>query len=282
MPHGPVGEFSESQKCKFLELLESAKKESKTIFFRLEPHYLPAFDIPCRMRTRSRALQPTKTILIPLDGARDALLSSMHQKTRYNIRVAQKHGVEAVCTTEPRDAVVRSMISLFKETARRDRFSLHSELYYPRIMKFFDGRETATGKMNPPYIRLYRAHLNDSMLACALVLFFGDTATYVHGASTSVQRNVMAPYALHWKIIQDAHAYGYRWYDLWGIAPTDDPADPWAGVTRFKKGFGGITKEYPGATDFVFSPFLYTLYKRFRTLSRIVRALCPPIFHASS
>jgi lipid II:glycine glycyltransferase (peptidoglycan interpeptide bridge formation enzyme) len=81
----------------------------------------------------------------------------------------------------------------------------------------------------------------------------------------------MAPYLLHWELIKEAKEKGLKFYDWWGIAASDDPKDPWAGITRFKKGFGGEMVSYPGTFDYVLKPAGYEFYKLFRFVKRRIR-----------
>ena len=92
-----------------------------------------------------------------------------------------------------------------------------------------------------------------------MVNFYLDTATYLHGASSLIHKDVMAPHFLHWRIMQDAKKLGMRSYDLWGI-----DEDRWPGVTRFKMGFGGRVDEYPRSMDIIFRPMWYKTYKTLR------------------
>lgn len=111
-------------------------------------------------------------------------------------------------------------------------------------------------------------HEND-ILATNIMIDFGDTRTYLHGASSNVKRNLMAPYLLHWELMKDAQSKGIKFYDWWGIAPIDAPADhPWAGISRFKRGFGGEEVEYPGTFDLVLHPIKYRFYQFIRSLRR--------------
>ena len=80
-------------------------------------------------------------------------------------------------------------------------------------------------------------------------------------------REVMAPQALHWQAIQDAKFWGYTDYECWGVAPEGAEDHAWAGITRFKRGFGGRYVSYPGTYDLPLDRFWYTVYafaRRFR------------------
>jgi len=90
---------------------------------------------------------------------------------------------------------------------------------------------------------------------------YAGVRTYAHGGSAAQDKNVMAPYLLHWKLIEDAKEKGLKWYDFWGIAPNDDPNHPWAGITRFKKGFGGEGVHYAGTYDALIKTIWYNAYQ---------------------
>jgi len=81
------------------------------------------------------------------------------------------------------------------------------------------------------------------------------------GASSDEYKNLMAPYLLHWEIIQEARELGFEKYDFFGVAPDDDPKHAWAGVTRFKKQFGGEVESIMGSYDLVAKPIQYKLFK---------------------
>jgi lipid II:glycine glycyltransferase (peptidoglycan interpeptide bridge formation enzyme) len=94
-----------------------------------------------------------------------------------------------------------------------------------------------------------------------VTLFFGATATYLYGASSDEKRHLMPSYALQWAAIKAAKAAGCLEYDMYGIPPTNDDQHPMAGLYRFKTGFGGGLRHYPGAWDYVYLPFVYTLFR---------------------
>lgn len=190
----------------------------------------------------SKNIQPHKTVVLDLTRSEEELLGAMHHKTRYNIRLAERNGVHVMSTSD-----VDIFWSLIKKTTARDKFSSHTKDYYAKLMSLCE---------------LYVAYKNKTHLAAAMVLKHRGTSYYLHGASDHEHRALMAPYALHWKIIQTLHATRYTTYDLWGI-----DAHKWPGVTRFKLGWGGRTIEYPGAFDLTISKpwkFGYNLVQTLR------------------
>ncbi len=113
-----------------------------------------------------------------------------------------------------------------------------------------------------------------------LLITCGETATYLHGASSDLQKNMMAPHLLHWRAIEQAKTLGCRQYDLWGTHAVWNGGGHWesegghpsAGVTRFKLGFNGRIVEYPGAYDLILKPFWYSAYTTLRRLRSAKRA----------
>ncbi|HWR00048.1 MAG TPA: peptidoglycan bridge formation glycyltransferase FemA/FemB family protein, partial [Candidatus Methylomirabilis sp.] len=105
-------------------------------------------------------------------------------------------------------------------------------------------------------------------LAASLEVSYGDTRTYLYGASSSAKRNLMAPYALHWDAIRTAKREGCRYYDFHGVNPADESSpswkSSWAGITRFKLGWGGERRDLVGTWE---RPTNRVAYRLFRMIS---------------
>lgn len=229
-------------------------------YFRAQGALFLRFDNPSRpieQAGKVKGSQPEATILIDCAREEDVLLSAMHSKTRYNIRLAEKKGVIAQAHFDAAltDEVFYSWYALLERTAKRDAFSLHSSSYY-RAMR---------GAL--PGLGVIAAYLDGIMIAGVLVLRFGDTVTYLHGGSDYEHRAYMAPYLLQWRAMQYAKSVGAHWYDMWGVAPRGVAAGhPLEGVTRFKEGFGGEYVIHEGAYDIPLSPFGYGAYTFLRRI----------------
>ena len=202
--------------------------------------------------------EPVDTTIVNLAENESALLACMHPKTRYNIHVAERHGVtvrEVVCKDDEQIAgEVEKFWDILSETANRDNFSTHPQQYYETMMQVFGVTEKGLR------VRLVFAELDGEVLAGGVFAEYGDTLTYLHGASRSDHREYMAPYALHWRVMLSAKSRGCTKYDLWGVAPADQPTHPWAGISRFKHGFGGTRAQYEGAWELPRSRFWHTVY----------------------
>ncbi len=219
----------------------------KVIFFRFEPlakFSNSDFQFPI---SKTIDIQPSKTLVLDLTDSEEELMSAMHPKTRYNIRLTERKGVTV---READSNEFDGFWRLMQETKNRDGFRLHGEAYYRKMLEI-------------PFVKLFVAEYESSIIAGNILSFFGNSATYVHGASSSRNRNIMAPYALQWKTITEAKKHNLSHYDFNGI-----DEGKWPGVTRFKKGYGGVEINFPGTFDLIFNGFRYSAYKMIRKIRR--------------
>jgi lipid II:glycine glycyltransferase (peptidoglycan interpeptide bridge formation enzyme) len=152
---------------------------------------------------------------------------AMKQKTRYNIRLAERKGVEVV---EGHERDWDTFLRLYRETAQRDGFFIQSRDFYTRLFTVF--REAGT------FCMLLARHGAD-VLAAITLLRFGSICWYLHGASSSRHRNLMAPYLLQWEGIRWAAGQGCSLYDFRAVPDRLREDQDMYGLYRFKEGFGG-------------------------------------------
>jgi len=250
IPHGPEIFFEnitgglKNEVDNFLRYLKNLAKENKSIFVKIEPLSDIVVEMVFRkgIKKSKKEIQPSRSVILNLDLSEDELLERMHRKTRYNIKVAERNGI-VVKNVNDLDAFWK----LLKNTAKRDRFASHAKEYYQKLLNL-NGGELKTD--------LVLAYYDGKPLAGAILLRYGDTEYYLHGALDYNYRHLMAPYSLHWENIKYLKQNGLKYYDLWGA-----DARKWPGVTRFKLGWGGDVKEYPGSFDIPVSKFWYFIYK---------------------
>lgn len=231
----------------FFKESENIARAENAMFFRFEPTF-DILDLNINV-TKTLDIEPKKTLILDLTKSEDDLLADMHQKTRYNIKLAEKKGVKIVRTGIDR---FDEFWKLVDETSERDEFRPHGRYYYETMLK-----------TDPLFTELLLAEYEGKILAANIVSFFGDMVTYMHGGSSNEDRNIMAPFLLQWETIKLAKSKGYKYYDFFGI-----DEERWPGVTRFKRGFGGEEVDYPGTFDFAFDPGWYQVYKMIRKIRR--------------
>ena len=227
-------------------------QQMHVVFWRCEPRG----DFPTDFGVRVADVEPAITRVLDLQLGEEALLSHMKQKTRYNIRLAEKKGVTVLWKTG-NDTEMWKLLSeqwwtLVSETSQRHGIRPHSREYYEVMMRTL-GEEGL--------LEVGVAVRGDTVLAMQLCMHYRGVTTYVHGASTVAQKELMAPYALQWSAIQRAGARGDQWYDFYGVAPEGDSTHYLASVSRFKSGFGGMVRTFFGTVEIPLSPLWFTAYR---------------------
>lgn len=220
-------------------------RTANTMFLKVEPNVRPPSDLGFSEGT---SVHPERTLLLDLTLQEEKLLAQMHQKTRYNIRLAERHGVTVSFSRTREDFDVFS--ALLQETAARQKIGIFPVSYYWQMVE-------SLGES----IEIALARLHTTPVAAALVVRFGDTTTYLHGASSAAHHEHMAPHFLQWESIRRARDAGSRTYDFYGVAPEHAIDHRWAGITRFKEGFGGRVHAYAGGFNLVFQRAWYLAYR---------------------
>jgi peptidoglycan pentaglycine glycine transferase (the first glycine) len=270
VPRGPI--INQKSKIKkFLNNLISLAKENNAGWIRIEPnsreeHELISENLPRGVKMKKSAvdMQPREILVMDISGSEEEILAKMKQKTRYNIRLAEKKGVHVSHDTQHITHNIVEFLRLVKITAKRDGITAHPENYYRKML------ETIPSDI----LRLYIAEYEGKVICANLVLFFEKTATYMHGASDNEYRNVMAPYLLQWRQMKDAIKAGCEKYDFGGVKISHNTqhishnTSSWEGITRFKQGFAPEIKsiEFPGCYDIILNPIKYSLYRLLRKI----------------
>ncbi len=205
-------------------------------------------------------IQPPDTVIIDLDREEDELLAAMKTKTRYNIRLAFRKGLEV---SSEGAGGLDSWYGLYRETAERDRIAIHPESYYRTLFRLADEHPEEGLELE-----LLMARSDGEAIAGIIVARFAGTATYLYGASGNRKRNLMPAYALQWKAMEAARKAGCSRYDLFGIPPADDPSHPMHGLYRFKTGFGGDIVHRPGCWDHTLRPLRAGVYRNLEKVRR--------------
>lgn len=169
----------------------------------------------------------------------EEIFMDLTQKTRYNVRVAKRKGVEVrVVGEEYLDDFVR----LMKTTGQRDGFNVRPKEYFKRMLD-------SLGE----HARMYMSFYEDKPVSAAITTNYGGKTCYVYGASDNVYRNVMPNYLIQWEMIRWALETGCWVYDFQGVSGDLSEDNPLYGLYRFKKGFNGTLDELAGEFDYIYN-----------------------------
>ena len=267
-PKGPLLDWSnESLRKRVFDDLQSFAKRQGAIFLKIDPDIVLGRGvesgnsdqiISSEMKRRGwveskEQIQFKNTVIIDLSESEESMLVRMKQKTRYNIRLAEKKNV-SVRIGNVGD--LENLYRMYAETSVRDGFVIRDENYYMIVWKMFMNSAVSSQPSAVPLI----AEVNGEPVAAIFLFMFAGWAYYVYGMSRAVHREKMPTYLLQWEAMKVAKANGCVAYDLWGAPDVFDESDSMWGVYRFKEGLGGEVLRMLGAYDFAPNKILYKLY----------------------
>lgn len=248
--NGPIIDWDtgEGTVHELLSFLQKKGDELGAVFVRIDPLIADTVKNKSMLQNLGFKQSTTNTQaenrwILDITPDEDTLLAEMKKNTRYAIRRSHKEGVRVEHSTDPND--FDKFWPLFQQTVESQNFVPHTKNYYIKQIEAFAQDEQ---------YRIYWSHLDGKILAAALIPFYGDSAYYLHAASSNEIRNTFPAHALIWRAITDAKEQGLEYFDFWGIAPSEDPNHPWAGFTFFKKSFGGFQQDVIRAHDYPLSP----------------------------
>lgn len=195
-------------------------------------------------------IQPPDTTQVDLTRNEDEILAAMKNKWRYNVNLAKRKGVQIEKVSGNvlnLSDFVDIFYALYKETSARDGIAMHAKAYYKDLLEL-SAQEAQKGG-DVPQVNLYVAKHEDDYLGAIMTLFSKTESVYLYGCSSNKKRNLMPNFLLQWTAMSDAKAYGSRYYDMYGMPPTDDPSHPMHGLYLFKTGFGGTNVHRAGTYD---------------------------------
>lgn len=215
------------------QLDEIIKQEGGVIFLYAEPKlnlHIKQYEDLGFKKIKTSSL-PSKTIRFDLSKSDEELMSDMHHKTRYNIRLSERRGVKVVEGSNIEE------YSVFWHKSARDRgmrFSMKKEIF--NVFEAFGDNS-----------KILWAGRDDKKLAGVLLLLTDEAIYYMYAASTSEGNKNQAPSLLVWESIQLGKKYGKKYFDFEGIYDERFPLKAWKGFSNFKKSFGGEVVKFPGS-----------------------------------
>lgn len=252
VPGGPVVDWRDRQAVEIaLAELGSYAKLQKCAYVRFRPQIelddQSADLVASYGKPSIFPLQAEETRMIDLTVDGDKLLENMRRQTRYEVRKAEKIGIE-VSMSIPAESDIRQFYELQSQTSKRQGFIQHSlDLLLAMRQAFGDS------------LTLYQAKLDGKLLNSALVVSSGREVDYIEAGSTVEARSYPGAYAIIWQIINQAKDDGYQRLNLWGISIEGGSNHRYAGVTTFKRGFGGRDVRYVAPHDLVIDKSKYAL-----------------------
>ncbi|MBS3975763.1 MAG: peptidoglycan bridge formation glycyltransferase FemA/FemB family protein [Syntrophomonadaceae bacterium] len=274
-PRGPVLDIHHQELFDFL--LAEVKKLARVhqaVFLKIDPDVprtdqsFAAYLKKAGFRAADKevgfeGVQPRFVFRLDITPPEEQLLENLHQKTRYNLRLAKRKGVTVAATENKKDLDV--FYRILVETAERDRFLIRSSDYFSVLWDQLVARG---------YARLFLAKYQGEIIAGTLAFIFGEKTWYIYGASANRHRNVMPNYLLQWHMIRWAKQEGCTLYDFRGVPGNLTEDNPLYGLYRFKKGFNGEYTEFVGEYDLVYLPLFYWAWHRLEPLySKGIRRL---------
>lgn len=251
IPCGPLIDWSKNQIIKeVFQKIRTIAQQEKCVFVRIRPQLTRTDENMKKLSALGLKESPMHlaaehTVMIDLKPTEEELLSNMRRQTRYEVRRADKLGIEV--TNDNSEALFREFHKVQAETAKRQGF------VPPNLATLLAEREAFLDNA-----RIYVAKTPEKEpIAYGLIIRDGNEGDYYEAASTPLNRKLPGAYALLWRAMLDLKVDGYERFNLWGIAPAGQPNHRYAGVTTFKTGFGGQVVEYVPAHDMVISKVGY-------------------------
>ncbi len=266
IPRGPVVAGNDTEVWPELwTKIDQVARRRRALTVILEPD----LELPQELRGRPRLdsgpppIQPSRTVKIELADD-NSILKQMHQKTRYNVRLAQRRGV-TTSVAALSDTSIADFYRLMEDTSSRNDFSIHSESYYREFLRLFG-----------PDAALIFAEVEAHPVVGIVVATFGTEAIYMYGASSTKDRAHGAGFLIQFEAMRWSREHGCRHYDLWGIPRTDpetthvDGGDriagtkgnDWRGLYEFKTRFGGSIVNYSEPLERRYHPLVLSVARR--------------------
>lgn len=242
-PHGPLLLDAATQLSPLVEYLVSLAKKEHCDFIRVCPLALASTQEKSLYQKRGFRdapihMHPELSWMLSLEPSEEELLKEMRKTTRYLIKKTEKEGVEIEMSTNPKD--IDRFWPVYQATVDRQHFTPFTKSYLQQEFALFSKEGEAA---------FFFGTYQGKVIAAAIIIFYNGSAFYHHSGSVHLFKNINASYLLQWRVIQEAKKRGCLLYNFWGIAPEDRPNHPWAGLSLFKKGFGGFAEEYLHAQD---------------------------------
>lgn len=255
VPHGPLIALGDKKEIikSILEKLKDLAKTENVNFIRFSP-ILEVSDSnifkDLGFRNAPIHMHPELTWELDISLSEEDILKGMRKTTRYLIKQAEKNE-DIEITRGTSDEMLNDFEKLYLETAERQSFTPFSNDYLKKEVDAFK---------NDNQILIFSGKYKGEVVSSAIIVYYSGIGFYHQGASSLKYPKVPVSYLLQWEAIKEAKDRGCKLYNFWGVVPEGTKNHPWAGLSLFKKGFGGFEKEYVKTQDYVLSNKYWLTY----------------------
>lgn len=245
IPHGPILKHVEDIGIALKQLSAYAREKLKSnnVALRIAPLVATSETITNTFTNHGFRPAPLHihaelTWVLDISKSPEELLSGMRKTTRHAIRKAEQQDITVEILTGQEG--LQRFWPLYEQTTSRHGFvPFTREVITTQVEEF--------SRTNRTYMAMATYEGKD--VAGAIMIQYGNTMFYYHGASQKLSSNIPAAHLLHWRSIEYAKQQGATQYNFWGIAPENEPNHPFRGITVFKQGFGGYAIAYVHVQD---------------------------------
>jgi lipid II:glycine glycyltransferase (peptidoglycan interpeptide bridge formation enzyme) len=200
------------------------------------------------------SLQPRAEWLLDITAGEQDIWMGMHKHARYNVRLAERANAQ-IAFYAPAEAPLDVFLSLMQVTSERDSFSLQNADYYKAVLQSVPADCSFVAVCS----------IDGKPAATALFAAYDSVVHYVFAGSSNEFRKIAPPYFLIWNSVLEARKNGWHTLNFGGISD-EVKGTHLAGVTGFKKRFGGYEVTHENPVDLVYTPFKYALFGAYKRL----------------
>ena len=263
LPYGPTLANKKALKSALQDAITLAKSK-KCLFIRIEPTI--AFT-RTEMRkfgaNKSTHINPEHTWALDLTQTEGEIAQSIGKNKMRAYKNRAQKGISIRKSKNPADLEI--FFKFYEDVAKKDNFQTNEREYLEKQLNF---------DFTSIYIAEFQPEKGKKIPIAATIMYTGDEACYYAYAGADYEfRKKEGGAILLTKMIYDAKAAGKKYFDFWGITTSNDPKDPWAGFTKFKKSFGGYQIDYAGTYDIPINRPKYALYSLLRPINKLKRKI---------
>jgi len=260
-PYGPSCEDNQALNNALKDIEDQAKKLNVD-YVRVEPLATDRqhiFSSPSGYRKVSRTYQPPLTQIIDLDRPFDEVLKDMTKTNRYLYKKAAENKIKFNTSYKPTD--LAKFLEMMNATSQRTSASFKPNSYYQQLISVFGPKKQAG---------IAYASVDKDILVGAIFVDDNQSKTryYMFAGSFDRARKYSANSPLLTYLIEGAHEKGFKYFDLFGVSAVEDINHRWAGLSKFKRSFGGQEVKYMGTYEKPIKKLKYKAMNAARKLAK--------------